>query len=119
MKMRIRKTGAAVKSEPINHQAWRGAVDDFDAVLQMAYDQSTEEVAVDMWLEYPQSFIGQDETSPNKVASPMLRRVQAGGNGPRRPGDPRQKMAAASNWDDEFAAAKAHAASVLKQFGEN
>jgi hypothetical protein len=116
MKMRIRKTGAAIKSEPISHQAWRGAVDDFDTVLQAAYEQDTEEAAVEAWLECPQEFLGSDT---GKIASPMARRVPTGGTGLRRAGDPSQKLAAASNWDEEFANTKAHAASVLKRCNDS
>lgn len=103
---------------PVEHQAWRDVVDDFDNTLTFMAESEEEEAAVDMWLENPQAFMGTDiADGTSRIASSGVRRPQTGGMGLRRADAPRPKTASASDWDQEFADAKAHVASVLKQLG--
>ena len=75
---------------------------------------------IDEWLETPVAF--RDASIEDGTDIPQgISRVKIGGTGFRRHGQAlTHKQAAATpqtDWDEEFAAAKAHAASVLKQLG--
>lgn len=117
--MLFRKTGATQDAVAVTHQPWREFVDEFDSELEAAALSESEEAIVDLWLEDPMSFMD-TEVNPqhNTHVGSMMRRVGSGGLGLQRSGDMQHKTAASSNWDDEFAAAKAHAASVLSQLGK-
>ena|ERR1035437_2125556 len=108
------KTAAAILSEPINHRDWKEVVDDFDSTLEFAAHSEEDEAVVDLWLEDPHSFMGETDTSAHTGS--MVRRMQTGGQGLQRSGE-MAKTASASNWDQEFANAQSHAASVLKNLG--
>jgi hypothetical protein len=110
MKARIKKTGA-VKSDAVSHRAWRETIDDFDQALETAFDQETEEAAVELWLETPQLFI-EHQDGLDQSSSP-LRRVAIGGLGLKRAAVSQPQ----SSWDEDFADAQKHVASVLKQMG--
>jgi hypothetical protein len=112
------KQGSVAQGHPVEFRHWKDVVDEAEAELETAADLDTEEAVVELWLEDPRSFMetGSAEGDPGTV-SPMVRRAQTGGLGLQRHGDPRHKTAAASDWDSEFANAKAHAASVLGKLG--
>ena len=113
MKAWLRKTAGAVQYR------WRETVDDFDRTLEAACNEETEEAVVDLWLEYPESFMRGLGASPEgEVQLSAIRRVKTGGTGLQRH-DPMAKIASASNWDQEFADAQKHAADVLQQMGKS
>lgn len=117
--MLFRKTGATQEAVAVTQHPWREFVDDFDRELEAASLNESEEAVVDLWLEDPMSFQQPDEATPSSVhTSSMIRRAGTGGMGLQRVGA-MHKTAAATNWDDEFASAKAHAASVLSQLGKH
>lgn len=103
MKAWIRKTGA-VSSEPINHRSWKELVDDFDAQLDLSNASEDEEAVIEMWLENPEQFFEREDGQRPS----MIRRMTAGRTNVRT---------ASNNIDQEFAAAQAHAASILSKLG--
>jgi len=115
--MLFRKTGATQQAAPVTFQPWRELVDEFDSELEAAALNESEEAVVDLWLEDPMSFQDTPVNQENMHVGSMMRRVATGGVGLQRVGDSQHKTASATNWDDEFANAKSHAASVLSQLG--
>jgi len=116
--MLFRKTGATQDGIPVEFRHWREVVDEIDSELEAAALNESEEAVVDLWLEDPLSF-QEGEVNPSRThTGSMVRRMQTGGSGLHRHGDASmQKTASASDWDQEFADAKAHAASVLNNLG--
>jgi len=115
--MLFRKTGATQEGVPVEFRHWREVVDEIDQELEAASLNESEEAVVDLWLEDPLSF-QEGTVNPSRThTGSMVRRLQTGGGGLRRAGDPMAKTASASDWDQEFADAKAHAASVLSNLG--
>lgn len=103
---------------PVNHQAWREIVDEFDTRLEFMAESEDDEAMCDNWLENPFTFKDAEVSdSSSGMHTAMLRRPQTGGMGLRRASDVRPKIASSSDWDQEFADAKAHASSVLKNLG--
>jgi hypothetical protein len=115
--MIFRKTGATQESVAVTHQPWREFVDGFDADLEAAALDESVEAVVDLWLEDPMSFQDAPVNPEHSHVGSMMRRVATGGMGLQRAGQPQHKTAATTDWDDEFANAKAHAASVLANLG--
>jgi hypothetical protein len=117
--MLFRKTGATQDAAPVEYRHWKEVVDEFDQDLEAAALNESEEAVVDLWLEDPRSFMeGEVDPGPGRLhTGSMVRRMQTGGSGLRRAADPMAKTASESNWDQEFADAKAHAASVLGNLG--
>ncbi len=110
------KTGSVTDGHPVEFRHWKEVVDEADNAIETAADQETEEAVVELWLEDPRSFM--DEVNPSHThTGSMVRRPQTGGLGLQRHGDPLRKTAAASDWDQDFADAKAHAASLLSNLG--
>jgi hypothetical protein len=110
------KTGSVQEGAPVEFRHWKEVVDEADNVIEAAADQETEEAVVDLWLEDPRSFM--DEINPSHVhTGSMVRRLQTGGMGLQHHSDPRQKTAAASDWDQDFADAKTHATALLSNLG--
>jgi len=111
------KTGAMMETAPVSNQPWREFVDGFDNDLEAAALSESEEAVVDLWLEDPMSFMDTEINPEHTHVGSMMRRVATGGMGLQRSGDPTHKTASSTDWDDEFANAKAHAASVLANLG--
>jgi hypothetical protein len=118
--MIFRKNGATQDAVAVTSQPWKEFVSDFDADLEAAALDESVEAVVDLWLEDPQSFMD-TEINPEHTThvGSMMRRVATGGMGLQRADTMQHKTASATNWDDEFANAKAHAASVLSQLGKH
>ncbi len=117
--MLFRKTGATTQGAPVEFRHWKEVVDEFDRELEAAVLNESEEAVVDLWLEDPHSFM-EGEVSPSQAhTGSMVRRIQAGGTGLQRYGHQgaMAKTAVSTDWDDEFAEAKAHVASVLSNLG--
>lgn len=116
--MLFRKNGATQEAIAVTNHPWREFVDEFDTELESAALAESEEAVVDLWLEDPMSFQDSPVNPEHTHVGSMMRRVGTGGMGLQRAGTMQHKTAAATNWDDEFANAKAHAASVLSQLGK-
>jgi hypothetical protein len=114
--MIIRKTGSAIQSAPISHRSWREVIDEFDIKLESIVDEVNEESVVELWLEDPRSFMEGEINPGHALTGSMIRRPQTGGAGLQRYTS-MAKQAAVSGWDQEFAEAKSHADSILKQLG--
>jgi hypothetical protein len=116
--MIFRKTGATQQAAPVEFRHWKEVVDEFDQELEAASLNESEEAVVDLWLEDPLSF-QEGTTNPSHAhTGSMVRRLQTGGSGLRRASDAMAKTASAGEgWDQEFADAQAHVASVLKNLG--
>jgi hypothetical protein len=111
------KTGAVQEGYPVQSRDWHEVVDELDTRLEALTESEEEEAIVDLWLEDPRSFM-EGEINPSHMhTGSMVRRLQTGGMGLQRHSDVQHKTASASNWDQEFADAKAHAASVLSKLG--
>jgi hypothetical protein len=97
--MLFRKTGATQDGAPVEFRHWKEVVDEFDHDLEAAALNESEEAVVDLWLEDPRSFM-EGEVNPSQVhTGSMVRRMQTGGSGLRRAGDPMAKTASESGWD--------------------
>src|SRR5271154_4812899 len=116
--MIFRKNGAVQQASPVTFQPWRELVDGFDSDLEAAALSESEEAVVDLWLEDPMSFMDTEVNPEHAHTGSMMRRVATGGMGLQRMVN-QHKTASSTNWDDEFASAKAHAASVLSQLGKH
>ncbi len=117
--MIFRKNGAVQEAIAVTNHPWREFVDEFDTELESAALAESEEAVVDLWLEDPMSFMDNTEVNPEHAhTGSMMRRVATGGMGLQRMVN-QHKTASSTNWDDEFANAKAHAASVLSQLGKH
>ena len=112
------KTGAITDGHPVEFRHWEEVVDTADAFLESAVNSEDEESVVELWLEDPMSFQAafDEETGANvdrvRTAGSMVRRADQFGSKRATPMGPSK-----SNWDQEFADAQAHAASVLKNLG--
>jgi hypothetical protein len=107
------KTGAVADGHPVEFRHWQEVVDECDRELESAAGSEEEEAVVELWLEYPSSFM---DTDIPQVGS--VRRLKTGGSDLRRSGDPFPKIAHARSWDEELAEAQDHAASVLSGLGK-
>ena len=105
------KTGSITDGHPVEFRHWKEVVDEFDNELEFAASSEEEQAVVDLWLEDPQSF--QNEFDAGQVAiqrtGSMIRSADNFGR--------KQAVVRGANWDQEFADAQAHAASVLGKLG--
>jgi hypothetical protein len=106
------KNAAITEGHPVEFRHWKDVVEDCAFALESATHSEEEEAVVELWLEDPQSFMGQEDGA---VKTASVRRVTAG-MGLMRHGD-MQKQAGARNWDQDFSEAQDHVASVLKNLG--
>ena len=111
------KTGAITDGHPVEFRHWKEVVDEAENFLENAASSEEEEAVVELWLEDPMSFQQFDEATPmgpgtarvNRTAGSMSRSVDPFGR--------KAAVAQTTNWDQEFADAQSHAASVLKNLG--
>jgi hypothetical protein len=116
------KTGSVTDGHPVEFRHWQEVVDEAENFLDSAVNSEEEEAVVELWLEDPMSFqayFNEEDATPmgpgarvNRTAGSMIRSVDPFG---------RRQAAAArppeTDWDAEFADAKAHVASVLSRLG--
>jgi hypothetical protein len=111
------KTGSITDGHPVEFRHWQEVVDEADSAIEVAADQDTEEAVVELWLEDPMSFQQfEEDATPmgpgarvNRTAGSMIRSADPFGR--------KQAVVRETNWDQEFADAQAHAASVMKNLG--
>jgi hypothetical protein len=112
------KTGSVTDGHPIEFRHWKDVVDNADSFLESAVNSEEEEAVVELWLEDPMSFQHfEDEATPmgpgvariNRTAGSMIRSADPFGR--------KQAVVRETNWDQEFADAQKHAASVLSKLG--
>jgi hypothetical protein len=104
------KTGAIADGHPVEFRHWQEVVDEADSFLESAAASEEEEAVVELWLEDPMSFQDQEETATRSIRTGgMIRHADAFGR--------KQAVVRDTNWDQEFADAQAHVASVLKNIG--
>ncbi len=102
------KTGAVADGHPVEFRHWKDVVDECDRELESAASSEEEEAVVELWLEDPMSFQAED-ASPIRRTGGMIRSADNFGR--------KQAVVRETNWDQEFADAKEHAASVLSKLG--
>jgi len=105
--MLFRITGSTTNGHAVEFRHWKDVVDEADNFLEFAANSEEEEAVVELWLEDPMSFQTEDVTTG----------VQRTGGIRRADNFVRGKQAAKANWDQEFADAQSHVASVLKNLG--
>jgi hypothetical protein len=112
------KTGSVTDGHPVEFRHWQEVVDEAENFLESAVNSEEEEAVVELWLEDPMSFQAyfnnEEGATPmgpgvSRTAGSMVRHADAFGR--------KQAVVRETNWDEEFADAKAHAASVLKNLG--
>lgn len=103
------KQGSITDGHPVEFRHWQEVVDEAENVLEAAADSEQEEAFVDHWLENPQLYNGADEVLGGLKRGSMIRAADSFGR--------KQAVVHQANWDQEFADAKAHAASVLSKLG--
>lgn len=102
------KTGAIADGHPVEFRHWKDVVDECDRELESAAGSEEEEAVVELWLEDPMSFQTEDDTTVVRTGG--LRRADNFVRG-------KQAATRETNWDQEFADAQSHVASVLKNLG--
>src|SRR5271170_2391535 len=105
--MLFRITGSTTNGHAVEFRHWKDVVDEADNFLEFAANSEEEEAVVELWLEDPMSFQTEDATTGE----------QRTGGIRRADNFVRGKQAAKANWDQEFADAQSHVASVLKNLG--
>jgi hypothetical protein len=111
------KTGSVTDGHPVEFRHWQEVVDEAENFLDSAVNSEEEEAVVELWLEDPMSFqayFNEEDATPigsgvNRTAGSMIRSVDPFGR--------KQAVVRETNWDEEFADAKSHVASVLKNLG--
>jgi hypothetical protein len=108
------KMGAIADGHPVEFRHWQEVVDECDRELESAASSEEEEAVVELWLEDPMSFqavFDEEEPgiAPQTRTGSMLRRADNFGR--------KQAVVREANWDQEFADAQLHVASVLKNLG--
>lgn len=104
------KTGSVTDGHPVEFRHWKDVVDEADREIEVAADQETEEAVVELWLEDPMSFQGQEDAPTRTMRTGgMIRHADGFGR--------KQAVVRETNWDTEFADAQSHVASVLKNIG--
>jgi len=101
------KTGSITDGHPVEFRHWKDVVDEAENFLEFAASSEEEEAVVELWLEDPLSFQTND-ADPSAQRS-MVRRAD---NFNRK-----QAVTRTTSWDQEFADAQTHVASVLKNLG--
>jgi hypothetical protein len=115
------KTGSVTDGHPVEFRHWKEVVDNAEDFLESAASSDEEEAVVELWLEDPMSFqayfdeegatpMGPGNARVNRTAGSMIRSADPFG---RKQAVIRQEI----NWDQEFADAQKHAASVLSKLG--
>ena len=114
----FRITSSVTDGHPVEFRHWKEVVDEAENFLESANTSAEEEAVVELWLEDPMSFQAafdeEEGATPmgpgtQRTAGSMLRRADNFGS--------KQAVVRTTNWDQEFADAQAHAASVLKNLG--
>jgi len=111
------KTGSITDGHPVEFRHWQEVVNEAESFLESAVHSAEEEAVVELWLEDPMSFQQFDEATP---MGPGVARVNRTAGSMVRSADPFGRKAAVAqttDWDQEFADAQAHVASVLRNLG--
>jgi hypothetical protein len=108
------KTGAVADGHPVEFRHWQEVVDECDRELESAADSGEDEAVVELWLEDPMSFQAafdgeEPGAAPQIRTGGMLRRADSFGR--------KQAVVRETSWDEEFADAQRHVASVLGKLG--
>ena len=111
------KTGSVTDGHPVEFRHWQEVVNEAESFLESAVHSAEEEAVVELWLEDPMSFQQFDEATP---MGPGVARVNRTAGSMIRSTDPFGRKAAVAqtkDWDQEFADAQSHVASVLRNLG--
>jgi hypothetical protein len=117
------KTGSVTDGHPVEFRHWKEVVDSAEDYLESAASSDEEEAVVELWLEDPMSFQAyfDEESGEATPMGPGVARVHRTAGSMIRSADPFGRktgvVKTATNWDQEFADAQAHAKSVMAKLG--
>lgn len=105
------KQGSITNGHPVDFRHWQEVVREADDMIESAANDESEEAVVELWLEDPMSFQAafNEEAGIIRTGGMMQRVTQRA--------DGRKLATATTGWDQDFADAQKHAASVLSKLG--